>query len=74
MQFRVQCSRWGWSRLAGDHHSLFSCVAFALVTHFSGPGQKAATLTNEPLPCEEVKIKRLMPALPGDRERSAPQK
>ena len=64
----------GWSRLAGDHCALFGCVAFAVMPDFSGPGQKAAPPTNEPLACEEAEIKRLMPALPGDRERSAPQK
>lgn len=57
-----------------DHHSQFGCVAFGVVAVSSSPGQKAAPRTTEPLASEEAKIKRLTAALPGDRERSAPQK
>lgn len=52
-----------------DHRSLFGCVA-----DLSGPGQEAAPPTEEPLTCKEAKRKCLVSALPGDKDRSAPQK
>lgn len=55
----------------GDCHSLFGCVAFAVVADFSGPGQKTAPPTKKHLSCKKAKTKHLMLALPGDRERSS---